>query len=743
MAILFKEDWGFYDAFPNTETANESFIRLASLYKDMGISNYSFILALHDKSLVGVDPHDPNLDPLTIGKIGIEAKINPWFYLRECVKAPPITGIENIPFEAHRGNISLWWLFMNHITNILVQIRQTGKSFATDCLGVYLMNIRCDNTQINLLTKDDTLRKENMDRIKRIEDNLPYYFKQRTNKDINNTEMFSIVARNNRYIGHVPQKSPKDALKVGRGLTSPIFFIDEAPFQPNIGIALPAALTAGTRARENAELAGEPYGTIITTTAGKKDDVDGKYVYDMCMQSAPWSEKFLDARNRQELEEMVRKHSSKGVPRVYSCFNHRQLGKDDIWLKKTIEGAENITPEDADRDFFNIWTAGSLHSPLPVSLLEKIRKAGREQVCETTSKIGGYITRWYIPESSIPVTMGNDRFILAMDSSDAQGGDDISLVLMSVTSGEVIAAGTYNETNLITFAEFVAQWLIDYPNILLIPERRSSGVAIIDVLLRMLPARGIDPFRRIFNRVVNDAEEDRNRFEEINVPMGRRDSYVYVDHKKHFGFATSGSGITSRTELYSTTLQAAAKRLGEKINDIKIIDQLTSLIIINGRVDHPKGGHDDMVIGWLLCCWLVLQGKNLGFYGIDYRQILAKLQLNNGEKKDDYQEYEQMKIREMMDEVYNKLKGEKDDFLANNLEFKLRHLNSKLIRKENEIFVIDDLINSIKENKKKNRIVGNTDREHQKRLDAVKQSGFSYEPLKQVSNNVRWSVGRY
>lgn len=699
--ILFYDDWAKYGAFPNVETTNQSFLRLAAVYKEMGIRNYSFILALHDKDLVGVDPFDPNLPITTILKIAVEAKVNPWFFMRECVKAPPQAGVVPVPFRAHRGNVSMWWLFFNHITNILIQIRQTGKSFSSDSLAAYLMNVRCSNTQINLLTKDDTLRKANIERIKSIEDNLPYYFKQRNSKDICNTEMLTVKANGNTYMGHVPQKSEKMALNVGRGLTSPIFFIDEGPFQPNIGISLPAALTAGTAARKAAEAAGEPYGTVITTTAGKKDDRDGSYMYDMMMQSAFMSEHFYDARNREELELMIRKNSSRGVLRVSSIYNHTQLGYDDKWLKEAIEGAENITPEDANRDFFNMWTAGSLYSPLSVALLEKIKNSMTEPKHETRHK--EYITRWYIQKEEVPIRLTNGKFVLSMDSSEAQGGDDISLTLMDIESGEVIAAGNYNETNIITFAEFVANWIIEWSNITFIPERKSTGSAIVDVLLRILPTHGINPFRRIFNRVVNDYEEYPDRFEEVNVSLNRLDPRLFVEYKKFFGFTTSSGGITSRSDLYSVTLQNAAKNVGDKVFDFKTVNQITSLIVKNGRVDHPPGGKDDMVISWLLAYWLISQGKNLGFYGIDYRSILRKVVVTGETKLDDYTVFQQERIREEMESIYQQLKTEKDSFISSNLEFRLKHLDTKLIRKQGDVFSIDELINNIRETKKKNR----------------------------------------
>ena len=253
MPIIFLEDWQrFPEAIVDLQTRNESFLELAAKYREMGVKNHAFLLALHDRRLQGIDPHDPNLTIEEISMVLLEAKINPWYFLRECLKVPPTSGNVGVTFGAHRGNIALWWLFMCHITMILIQIRQTGKSVAADSLSTWLMNIRCNNTLINLLTKDDKLRQENIKRIKRMEEYLPYYMQQRTKHDIANTEMLAISANGNSFRAHVPQKSEKDALKVGRGMTSPIFFIDEAPFQPNIGISMAAALTGGLAARDEA-----------------------------------------------------------------------------------------------------------------------------------------------------------------------------------------------------------------------------------------------------------------------------------------------------------------------------------------------------------------------------------------------------------------------------------------------------------------------------------------------------------
>lgn len=704
--ILFADDWQLYPtAFPNLQTTNQTFVRLASVYRQMGVKNHAFILALVNPSLVGIDPFDPHLTMEEMAAIAVECQVNPWFFFREVARAPALAGVETVMVEANRGNIALWWSFFNHIMITLIQIRQTGKSFSTDELMNYLMNIVCQNTQINLLTKDDKLRAANVQRLKDIMETLPKYLQQRTKDDTNNTEEISIDRLGNRYLTHVPQSSPKRAYNMGRGLTSPIFHIDEAPFQPNIAISLPAALAALGAAVDRAKQQGSPYGTIITTTAGKKDDRDGRFVFNLVMDSAVWTEKFFDAKHREELEWLIRRNSRAGVVRINATFNHRQLGKTDKWLKEKLD--ESLQKgDDADRDYFNLWTSGSQSSPFTVAIMETIRASEMTVLHSDISKPYGYITRWYIDEATIDYRMRNSKTVLSMDTSEASGGDDISLVLTDVETLETIAAGTYNETNLITFAEWVCSIIERFENLTAIIERRSTGAMLLDYLLLMLPAKGIDPFTRLFNTVVDDYAEFPDHYKEIRQPMGQRSSDIYVRYKKTFGFATSGAGRTSRTELYSTVLQNAAKRAGDRVFDKSMIDQIVGLVTRNGRIDHEQGAHDDLVIGWLLAHWFLTFGKNLSHYGIDVSRVMAGLNQKKDMTPDEiWRDQEQQEVRQRIEQIYHQLSIDNDEFVCRRLEHELRVLDRKIILEAGETYSVDALIQKATESKRSKRRV--------------------------------------
>lgn len=708
MTILFLDDW--YDKHPgaiiDTETSNKSFLRYSALLRDMGIKNHAFCLALHNKELQGIDPFDPNLSIEQIMMIALEAKENFWFYVRSLCKVPG-TGLQRTPFRANRGNIALYWLFFNHVTMSLIQPRQTGKSFSTDMLHSYCLNIASTDTYIAMLTKDETLRGRALSRLKDIIDELPYYLNQKTKKDVANTEEISIKRLDNRYRGLLPSKSPKAAMNVGRGLTAPIFHIDEIAFIYNIAITLPAALPATTAARAIADSKGEPYGNIFTTTAGKKDDPDGRYAYEIVTNSAVWSEKFLDAANINELEKLIRANSPGGEFRVNCTFSHRQLGYSDAWLKEQLE-ITGSKGEDADRDYFNIWTAGNQSSPFPVEIAERIRKSENPDPYIEISKTYGYITRWYIPLESIEQRMRASHYILGVDTSDAVGRDDIGLVLRDIKTGAVIADATINETNIIVFTKWLAQWLITYDNITLIIERRSSGASIIDLLLILLVEANINPFQRIYNKVVQERDEKPERFAEVSKRFNYNATELINKYKATFGFATSGGGVTSRTELYSTTLTNATKNTCDMVHSKQIIDQMLGLVIKNGRVDHQDGEHDDLVIGFLLSYWMMTQGKNLSFYGINTRDILVSNPISNNQRtsQDQTETLRQKFIQDEINALVESIQNEKNEFLVFKYESKLKRLAEEL-NNEEAMHSIDKLLETIKESKRINRKMQN------------------------------------
>ena len=669
----------------------------------MGIKNHLFMLAIYDQDLIGIDPRTPNLPQDIAIKIGIECERNFWYAVRNIWLAPSKSGIGANMIECNRSNLATWWSFSNHVTFALTQCRQTGKTFTTNVTTDDTMNFRCHNTEINLLTKDDTLRASTVKDVKEIYEELPPYLNFRKRGDSNNTENFTVVAKNNIFRVHVPQASRKKAANAARGQVSPLFRIDEGPFQTNIEYAFPAAIAAMGAVREEARRKGEPYGILLSHTAGSRDEPSGEYIYEYCRAGADWTDKFYDAKNSTELEEMVKRHSRGGISRIYAVFSHKQLGKTDAWVQEQItEG--NLKPDEADRDYFNRWTTGRASSPLPPDIIKKLNNS---VTCELYTEIckHGFILKWYIPEKNVPWVIANEPMVIGVDTSDASGGDDISFVGRSVTSGKVLVTGKFNSLNLIIFADFLVDTIVRMPHSTMIIERKSSGSSILDYIIMMLVEKGIDPFTRLFNWVINDPAEHETIYEEFEKTMSRRDPKIYDKSKKYFGYATSGGGKTSRSDLYSNTLMSLCNVSAGDIYDKDIVEQIKGLVIRNNRIDHPPGGNDDMVIGTLLTQWLLTNGKNLIEYGISPNEVFSdSRRVVASSPSERFFQETQEKYKDRIKYLLSLMENEREQYILSRYELEIRQLDKKIITKNDEVYNIDTLLDKIKEKKKQQQL---------------------------------------
>jgi len=617
--ILFSEDWAAYpNAIPHVTTKNESFLRLAKVFKSTGVVNHAFHLALHDPVLLHIDPFSESLTQEEMWRVARECEVNPWYAMREVIRLPEQGSPEPIAYRANRANISLTWSYFNHIDYMLIQPRQTGKSRSTDVIWIILMYLMGHNLKIQLFTEKNKLRKENVVYLKAIRDNLPKYLNPTNHLDSDNHEGLTCVVRGNSYLTSVGRPSKEGAESIGRGISSSNFQCDEVPYVPNVDISLPVALASGTNARMAAKRAGAPYGNIFTTTAGNRDTRGGKYAYGILSSSAPWSDKFYDATHLKDLEEIVLKRGTYTVPSINGTFSHRQLGLTDQWCKDAIANARGSV-DSAKKDFLNYWFNGTLSSPLATKVLEAIANSERDpSYIEKTRD--NYLMDWYIPLSEIDVRMAKHHHLITLDSAQMVGKDSNALIISDIRDMGVVGVCDVNEANLLKYGLWLAELMLRFPKTTLIIESASSAQGLIDIVMVKMYTAGIDPFRRIFNRVVDMAETRPSDFEKLSLSMRKRDEHFYNSLKGYFGFKTNAA---SRYHLYDTVLQQAARTTAHRVHDSKLSHQIRGLVTKNDRVDHDVGGHDDLVISWLLGHWFITNAKNIEYYGIKRGECLS------------------------------------------------------------------------------------------------------------------------
>lgn len=708
--ILYEEDWGRYPgAIVHYETRNRSWVELAKKLELSGVKNNRFFLALLNPALRYVDPWDEDLPDDIKTMVATEIRLNPWYFFREIARfdKEEFEG-QRAYLKANRGNIAAWWCYFNHQDYNLTQPRQTGKSTSSNWLVVWLMFFAYENSNIFLLTKDNTLRQSNVRSIKTYRDLLPDYLNPSTKKDVNNLIAVTCMALGNRLYTAVSQNSKADADKIGRGFSCKTYIIDEGPYVDYLEVSLNAMLPGGDAAQEIAKQKFEPYGNIYTTTSGSKSDESGEYYYNMVTNCLQWDEGLYDCRNNDQMRKLVI-NSCPEKNLINIVLNHRQLGYTDQWLIETLRknGAKGAA---ANKDYFNIWDDGATESPLDKELASVIKKAGRKpDYVEFTKE--NYIINWYIPKSSISTRLESSKFIMGIDTSDAVGRDAIAVTIVDVHTLEIVATMLVKETNLNTFGYWVVDFMVRWKNVLLIPERKNQAASLIDLLLIRLPLNGEDPFKRIFNRAVHEDKMKDPTFKPFSNGI-QRGLEAYTSVKDQFGYSTAGSGEYSRNNLYHKTLILACEYGGVMLNDEGTVKEILGLQRKNGRIDHSSSGNDDRVISWLLCSWLLIHGRNLNYYGIsnplsramDYR---SKLMLDGGDtnlaaKLADKERQE--KLKEEIDSYLLLLKSVKDEFLSNQYEAKLRRLESMYSGSGFGALTVSDLIHQAKSEKFRKRV---------------------------------------
>lgn len=592
------------------KTTNISFIRMYSLLNKMGIKNNKFFLMLLDKDLLGIDPHNLKDESVELKlRIVAEANLNPWYYFRSILRIPE-TGSDGSHFLLSRANLNMIWLYFNHIDNLQIIPRQFGKTIASVSIAscvTYNIGFRL---KFAMLTKDDALRKENVQRLKDIRDAHPPWFIFKQSKDADNMENVSYEYLNNEYKTFVAQTSKQGADRLGRGMTVPSQHWDEIVFFPNISITYPVAISTTNAAIESAKKHNQPYGNILTTTAGSLDTDEGMFVHNELMCNAlHFSEHFYDLENNEKLKTIVRENNPKGM--IYSEFSYKQLGKTDEWFRMAsarTAGDENKIAN----DYLNRWTHGTgKKSPIDKHILDKINSSKKE--CKYVQYIDEFIIKWYIPKEIVVTSeLKKIPIIIGSDASENVGRDFTSFVFVDARTAEVIGNCICNSSNIMKVAAFICTLMIKYENIVFIPERNSVGVAIIDYCLLQLENEGINPFFRIYNNVIQEFDSNKlNKAELYKVGLCH-------EYKQYFGFRTSSS---TRPFLYKTVFKHALNIGCDRVNDSTLISQMNGLVVKNGRIDHGSGGNDDSVIAYILSMYLLFFGNNLHMYSFSNGNI--------------------------------------------------------------------------------------------------------------------------
>ena len=517
--------------------------------------------------------------------------------------------------------MSLTWCIHVGVPFILIQPRQTGKTIGTLTLTVHQLYVGGFNVNMALVTKDNKLLNENVSRIKAIRDLLPDYFIIPNIKTTDNKEGIFYAPLANKYTTFIGNQDKKKASNTGRGPSFISIHFDEFGFIYNIGIVHSTITAAQGEHAIIAEEKGYIHCNVYTTTPASLNTESGAYAHDMISKAFNFNEKLIyDQPDKIHLLKFIKQNSLNGF--IHGAWSYQQLGKTDEWFHTTIARL-NPTEDQIDRDFFNLWkydSENSIISPEDIKIMKSnvIEPKYVEKINDDFS------LNWYITKEEREAYK-NKSIVIGLDSSENVGKDFTALVLLDPYTMKVLGQLRCNTSNLIKFSRMLANLLLEFKKSLLIPERKSTGIVIIDYVSLILIKNGLNPFTRIFNYIIENEKE---------IPL-----YEAMEHdkyKKYLGFTTDKN---KRTFLYKQILNKTVSLNKTKMYDTTLVNEMVSLSTINGRVDHSQKGNDDTLIAYLLACWFIYSGKHLNRYnGLEVHEL-------ESEEKEDNNVYNELKYK--------------------------------------------------------------------------------------------------
>lgn len=594
--------------FYHISTSNLSFIQTARDLKSLGINNNAFFLSLYNPDLADVDPFSPNLTKEQVQAIINECIINPWYFIRECVRIPEQGGGTGpgagSKFRLHRGNLAACWCFFRNIDLYLVIPRQCFKTHSMlACLNwAYIFGT--SNSVFNFSNKSQKDSDDNLRKMKEQKDVLPIYMQHRYGieidesgdfkqvKGLDNVRTMTNPVNGNRIDSKPSAATEEKADGIGRGNSAPIQFYDEVEFTKYIGTIIMAAGPAYVRAAENAKKNGAMYGRIFITTPGNIDSQPVKDSMSTREQAAVFTERLYDM-TEDDIAAFMKANSRNGI--IYIEFNYKQIGMDEEWYQKVC-AVSNWDKIKIKREVLLQRIRGTSESPFDPDDLDTINGFRKEPIDEI---MVNKIFTLYVYEKldkTVPYIMG-------VDCATGVNNDNTVLMIIDPYTLHPVACMKTPLADAVETAQNIIHVVNRYiPKALVAIESNHLGSAIIAILKRSSIAANL--YYDIDKAMVPDVE---TRLDKRGMVMND------PNNRRFYGVATTA---TTRPMMMQILLRHVAERKSDFICR-ELIDDLNNLIQkASGKIEAAQGEHDDVVMAYLIALFVYYHGSKLSWYGI-------------------------------------------------------------------------------------------------------------------------------
>ena len=572
-------------SYVQTNTDNESFIKMFHYLSDIGIKNNKFHLRVFDRDLLYVDSiRNPSINIKS--KIINEVKDNFWYFAREIVKIPVAGGWTK--FELHRGNLAEIYCLLANLNTFLILPRQNFKTISACVVYLWIFLYGTINSEISFSNKRTEDSKKNLGRLNEIRELLPEYLKMGYKDDTENKTFIINSTTKNKIMSQSAAISEEQANNIGRGSTQPCQWYDEFAFLKYNDIIYGTAAPAVSQASREAEKRGKPHHKLITTTPGDLRTPYGIYAKEIIDNAARFDEKIYDW-TKEEINDYLYKNSKNDF--VFIEFSYKELGRDEKWFEVECRNV-NWDQELIKREILLEWSKSTDLSPFMREDIDRMYEHVKEPI--RTIVVEGHQFLLYKDFDF------QKKVFISVDVATGVEQERSAITITDCLTLEVLGDFACAKTDTAQLSKLLITLGSEvFPNCIIIVENNSIGKAVNDIISKT----------RIRDKVYYEIKEKKGQFkrDEVGKPKAPPTKMqVY--------------GVTTSSETRDQMIGLIQPILTEeyhKINSRRIMDDIAGLERKKtGRIEHSSVSYDDNIFSYLFTRWVWAYGKNLGRFGL-------------------------------------------------------------------------------------------------------------------------------
>ena len=295
--------------------------------------------------------------------------------------------------------------------------------------------------------------------------------------------------------------------------------------------------------------------------------------------------------NVDEIKEEIKKVSKNNF--VYIKYNYWELGRDQEWFEEQCRNLNNDLMK-IKRELLLEWTITNDRSPFTEEQLNNISGYIKKQPMKYFY-VGTY--KFTVYEELTNIFKKN--WIISIDIGGGLQQDFTVITIIDPLTKRMKALFRSNNILGDELVELVHQMIATFfPNGVVVPERNSLGVPIID---RMMKDPVIRP--RLYY-------ETKNKIAERVIEDPRKSQHIKTKKTMQvFGQFTSGD---IRKVMFNEILPYMIENEPENIIIPELFQELKTLERNrNGKIEAKAGAHDDVLMAWLIGLYALLYGKNI------------------------------------------------------------------------------------------------------------------------------------